>query len=131
MYTTWVFIKSEPQLWTVGFYDPNGKWQAESDHNEQEEAAKRVHFLNGGSMTLGKEQTMKEAQDKYQLIVDALNKELKSEIKRIDFKDSVELEIGHDRRIEIEINMVSFTEEVLQLINDTLPPKDDFWEDTI
>lgn len=25
-----VYIRSEPQLWTVGFYDPAGKWHPES-----------------------------------------------------------------------------------------------------
>jgi hypothetical protein len=36
-------------LWTVGFYTPEGKWVAESDHSNAEEAAKRVHYLNGGN----------------------------------------------------------------------------------
>ena len=43
----YVYINSEPCLWTVGFYDPNGKWHAESDHETKEEAANRVAFLNG------------------------------------------------------------------------------------
>jgi hypothetical protein len=34
-------------LWTVGHYDPNGKWIPESDHDSKEEAAERVHYLNG------------------------------------------------------------------------------------
>lgn len=43
----YVYIKSEPGLWTVGFYDPAGKWQPESDHESADEAAKRVAWLNG------------------------------------------------------------------------------------
>lgn len=43
-----VYIKSEPGLWTVGFYSPNGKWNSDSDHDNREDAAKRVHYLNGG-----------------------------------------------------------------------------------
>lgn len=43
----YVYIKSEPQLWTVGFYNPDGSWEPESDHGTTEEAAKRVSFLNG------------------------------------------------------------------------------------
>lgn len=35
-------------LYTVGFYDPSGKWQPESDHGTAKEAADRVHYLNGG-----------------------------------------------------------------------------------
>lgn len=45
----YVYIRSESNLWTVGFYDPNGKWNPESDHDNSEDAAKRVHYLNGGS----------------------------------------------------------------------------------
>lgn len=38
----------EHDLFTVGFYDPSGKWEPESDHSTREEAALRVHYLNGG-----------------------------------------------------------------------------------
>lgn len=39
----------QQNLWTVGFYDPEGKWNPESDHSQKEYAAARVHYLNGGS----------------------------------------------------------------------------------
>jgi len=45
----YVYIKSEPTLWTVGFYKPDGTWEPESDHDSKESAAARVHWLNGGS----------------------------------------------------------------------------------
>lgn len=45
----YVYICSEPRLWTVGFYDPDGKWQPESDHDSAEKAADRVAYLNGGA----------------------------------------------------------------------------------
>jgi hypothetical protein len=45
---TWVYVQSEPGLWTVGFYDPKGKWHPDKDCNSREEAAARVHYLNGG-----------------------------------------------------------------------------------
>ena len=45
---TWVYMRTEPQLWTVGFYTPSGEWKTDSDHDVREEAAKRVHYLNGG-----------------------------------------------------------------------------------
>ena len=45
---TWVYIKSEPQLFTVGFYKPDGRWEPDSDFERREEAARRVHYLNGG-----------------------------------------------------------------------------------
>lgn len=44
----YVYIQSEPNLWTVGFYSPVGDWNPDSDHDIREEAAKRVAFLNGG-----------------------------------------------------------------------------------
>jgi hypothetical protein len=46
----YVYIKSEPQLWTVGFYTPDGKWISESDYECRDDAAERVHWLNGGGM---------------------------------------------------------------------------------
>lgn len=45
----WVYKKTEKNLWTVGFYSPDGKWNADSDYNSSEEAAKRVTLLNGGT----------------------------------------------------------------------------------
>ena len=55
--TCYVYIESERWrddkgythiLYTVGFYMPDGKWEPESDHSDRAEAAKRVHYLNGG-----------------------------------------------------------------------------------
>ena len=47
--TNYVYLRSEPGLYTVGFYSPDGEWIPESDHDSTEEAAKRVHYLNGGN----------------------------------------------------------------------------------
>jgi hypothetical protein len=44
----YVYIRSEPGLWTVGFYGPEGTWHPESDHDSTDAAAERVHWLNGG-----------------------------------------------------------------------------------
>ncbi len=44
----YVYIRSEPALWTVGFYRPDGTWEPESDHGSTEDAARRVISLNGG-----------------------------------------------------------------------------------
>ncbi len=46
----YVYIRSEPGVFTVGFYAPDGSWQAESDHRTPGEAAARVAWLNGGGM---------------------------------------------------------------------------------
>jgi hypothetical protein len=45
----WVYIRSEPNLYTVGFYDPSGEWHTDSDFSDREAAAERVHYLNGGT----------------------------------------------------------------------------------
>jgi hypothetical protein len=44
----YVYILSKPGLYTVGFYTPKGRWHPENDYNSKEEAAARVHYLNGG-----------------------------------------------------------------------------------
>ena len=46
---SYVYIQSEPRLWTVGFYKPDGEWEPDSDHSSKEDAGARVHYLNGGS----------------------------------------------------------------------------------
>ena len=53
---SYVYIKSEDwredgerhQLFTVGFYKPDGKFEPESDHDNKDDAAERVRYLNGG-----------------------------------------------------------------------------------
>ena len=44
----YVYVRSEQGLWTTGFYAPDGTWNADKDFTDREEAAKRVHWLNGG-----------------------------------------------------------------------------------
>lgn len=50
----YVYIHSEHSadhdLYTVGYYDPSGKFQTDSDHSTKEEAANRVIVLNGGKL---------------------------------------------------------------------------------
>lgn len=48
MNNSWVYIQSEPGLFTVGFYTPDGSFMTDSDHFNREDAAARVHYLNGG-----------------------------------------------------------------------------------
>lgn len=45
----YVYIRTERNLYTVGFYDPSGTFIPESDHDHAEAAALRVSFLNGGA----------------------------------------------------------------------------------
>ena len=44
----WVYQRIEAGCYTVGYYDPTGKWHTDSDHATSEEAAERVSYLNGG-----------------------------------------------------------------------------------
>lgn len=52
----YVYMRSEPELWTVGERRTPGTgsmgarrdWEPESDWPSEQEAAERVHWLNGG-----------------------------------------------------------------------------------
>jgi hypothetical protein len=46
---TYVYKRTEPGLWTAGFYAPDGKWEPESDHGSKDEAGARVAWLNGNA----------------------------------------------------------------------------------
>jgi hypothetical protein len=44
----YVYIQTEPGLWTVGFYQPGtNRFIPESDWTDREAAARRVAWLNG------------------------------------------------------------------------------------
>lgn len=45
----YVYLHTGLNSWSVGFYDPNRKWIEESIHPTSEDAAARVHYLNGGT----------------------------------------------------------------------------------
>ena len=61
---SYVYIKSEPNLRTVGFYKPDGPWEPESDHDNPDSAATRVAWLNGSEKEKENyDQAIKRAQD--------------------------------------------------------------------
>lgn len=46
---SYVYIRPRGEnLYTVGFFEPDGTWHSESDHSTRDEAAARVNYLNGG-----------------------------------------------------------------------------------
>lgn len=49
----WIYKQTErnPNFFTVGHYDPSGKFIPESDWLDYRGASNRVNFLNGGSVT--------------------------------------------------------------------------------
>ena len=44
----YVYQRTEPSLYTVGYYDPSGQWHPDSDHDDRDKVGERVHYLNGG-----------------------------------------------------------------------------------
>ena len=55
----YVYRRTEPQLWTTGYYEPDGTWQPDEDFSSSEEAAERVHYLNGGTKESDLEQSVR------------------------------------------------------------------------
>ena len=45
----YVYQQTEPTLFTVGYYTPEGEWKPESDQDTRVEAAGRVSTLNGSN----------------------------------------------------------------------------------
>lgn len=45
----YVYLHTENDRFTVGFHRPDGEFFAESDHQTRDDAARRVHYLNGGN----------------------------------------------------------------------------------
>ncbi len=45
---SFLYVQSEPGLYTVGHYNPAGGWISESDFRLKHEAAARCSYLNGG-----------------------------------------------------------------------------------
>ena len=46
---SYYYKRTEPALWTVGANDEDGVFQPDSDHSRDEDAARRVRWLNGGN----------------------------------------------------------------------------------
>ena len=59
----YVYVKSEPGLWTVGFYAPDDEWHPDSDHSDREEAANRVAYLKGGGPQISDDQIKRLVRD--------------------------------------------------------------------
>ena len=64
------------EFFTVGFYEPDGNFQPESDHKTAELAAARVNYLNGGSTP-----DANELLTKFKPFIDVLLEKLKFELK--------------------------------------------------
>ena len=47
--SVYVYKSFEAGLWTVGYHDPQGQWEPDSDHRSEEAASARTHYINGGT----------------------------------------------------------------------------------
>ncbi len=45
----YIYIQTDINTWSVGFYNPADEFIPETDWTTKEDAAKRVHYLNGGN----------------------------------------------------------------------------------
>lgn len=45
----YVYMRTQPRVWTVGHYTGCGEFIPEGDYHDPEDAADRVHWLNGRS----------------------------------------------------------------------------------
>jgi hypothetical protein len=69
---SYVYIRTETELWTVGHYSPDGTWHTDSDHGDKETAAERVMQLNGDGPTAKLEDTVSELQTRIDGLEDRL-----------------------------------------------------------
>jgi len=60
---SYVYRKTEQRLWTVGYYDPDGHWEPESDFDSPKAAAQRTAWLNGSNNTAAARQRERECND--------------------------------------------------------------------
>lgn len=100
----YVYMRTEQspyELYTVGFYDPQGKWITDSDYNKAEEAAERVHYLNGGAESSTKGSSVYE------------NLRLKERLtKRINGRAASKKDMGDLRNLREVIDKLAEYEEI-------------------
>ena len=100
---TWVYKETDGGLFTVGFYTPSGVWHADSDHQNKHDAAKRVHYLNGGNV----QETPNEILDSIFLLAEYLYDKEED-----DFKD-------HEEELEDETHHIFYhVKRVLEYVNE-------------
>ena len=45
----YVYIETKKEIYTVGFFSPDGTWHPDSDFGSKLEARTLIHYLNGGN----------------------------------------------------------------------------------
>lgn len=134
---SYVYLQSERYLYTVGFYDPDGEWQAESDHSTVDLAAKRVAYLNGGGDALElrgairqlKEQVKGLQRDMIDLKTTAAFAPFASQMERLRGKmDLLETVIAENATMRQAITEAREVVERLEGEDDPFMPPDGFWK---
>ncbi|WP_024799302.1 hypothetical protein [Nocardia sp. BMG51109] len=87
----YVYRRTEPELWTVGFYTPDGEWEPESDHGSSDAAAERVGLLNGEGATTLLAELIKERDE-----LRDQSRELLDQVQCLQW-DLMVLQAAHDR----------------------------------
>jgi len=98
----WIYVNSEPGLWTVGTYD-GGKWSSDEDFGNRQDARDRCHYLNGGN---GKqsERIVTDGETKAKQEAARLRLELKEANESIDtLRESLKLFADDAAKYRIEV----------------------------
>ena len=113
----YVYIKSSPTTWTVGFYTNEGeRWNAESDHFSEEAAQSQVAYLNG-QKDFTEMSTVKELADERNALRDEV-----AELKR-DISELVVLLIASIENIEATTNAAKNALEAFMIMKLNSPVK--------
>ncbi|WP_433575571.1 hypothetical protein [Nocardia brasiliensis] len=87
----YVYLRTEPGLWTVGFYTPDGAWEPESDRGSKDAAAERVMVLNGAGSDIDVAELIRQRDELREEC-----KELFDQVQCLQW-DLGALQIAHDR----------------------------------
>jgi hypothetical protein len=74
--SVWLYQRTGRHCWVVAYLDRAGQWRPSSGHPNPEDAASRVHWLNGGHHNAGCVQALERAEaevDRLEATVDRLS----------------------------------------------------------
>lgn len=46
-----VYRETGPDVWSIGFYTPDGEWHPQTNRDNRDDAEAHLHYLNGGVRT--------------------------------------------------------------------------------
>lgn len=102
----YLFRKSSPETWTVGFYSANGEtWNHESDHFSEEAAQRQVAYLNGRK-DFTEMSTVKELADERNALRDEVA-ELKRKLAEVEGERNALLEKVEQLNLRLESDSIN------------------------